>query len=472
MFLTNNIKDIKDIKDISNNIIWFLIITIGFLLTIAIGFLVSNNASELAWVILGCLAIGFWVFYPEKLFCYWLVLFPIADYLIRYPKQQAIITFERVFIVVLSLGILIRLVKNEKIKLKLGWFEISWMLFALYALGDCLLQENFSLSTLRTAVDGFILPLVLFVIIKESLDIKSISKKIFIGLIALSYLILPIGILELLTGIDLLAYPGGEIFFDGRIRPNGAFLSDHSYALISLILGLVLLYWPRVAGINVLGKYRLIWYGAIISAFLSALIPQFRAIMLIMLISLALGRYLISGWRSLITPFAAFLILIIAATPIWLFLSSTRFYQQRIADTANFSSRVVTYKKALEVAQSNPFGVGLGNYENYFNKRWEVKEHPEKLGEIAQSTPHSNFLSVLAELGIIGFILYLIAHLTLIYTAWKTAKFSNHTAGVTVLLLVIVYAGVGFTLTSGYYYDLNLFFFCSLGILLARVEET
>jgi O-antigen ligase len=130
----------------------------------------------------------------------------------------------------------------------------------------------------------------------------------------------------------------------------------------------------------------------------------------------------------------------------------------------------VTYKRALEVAKNNPLGVGLGNYENYFNKHWEIKEQPnkEKLGELAQSTPHSNFLSVLAELGVVGFLFYLIAHLVLFYTAFKIMVTSNRSAGVTVILLVIIYAGVGLTLTSGYYYDLNLFFFCCLGMLLNR----
>lgn len=465
MFLTTNIDN-----PTKKNMNQTLVIIVGLLLTIGASLLVNKGNSEFAWVICACLAISFFAIRPETLFCYWLAFFPIADYLVRYPEQQAIITFARVVVMLLGFGVVARLIKNEKIRLNLGWFEISWALFAFYALADCVLQGNFSLSTLRTAVDSFIVPLILFVIVRYCLDLKKISNKIFIGLVILAYLIFPVGVYELLTGVDLLVYPGGQLLFDGRIRPNGPFLSDHSYALISLILGLTLIYWPKVANIIVPPKYKKLWYGAIISAFLAALIPQFRAVMLVMVVCLALGQYLISGWRTLIKPFAIILLLIIAATPAWLLLSNTSFYQQRIADPANFSSRVKTYKRALEVAQSNPMGVGLGNYENYFNKRWTTEERPEKaqLGEIAQSTPHSNFLSVLAELGIIGFLLYLIAHIALVYVAWKAIRYSGHTSGVAVILLVIAYTGVGFTLTSGYYYDLNLFFFCCLGMLLGR----
>lgn len=473
MFLTLNLNDLTGRKNLNH----FLLVVIGFALVILLNLLISENTSEFAWIICAFLSISFYVLNLETLFCFWLTLFPIAGYLLRYPEQQAFITFERLFIVLFGIGAIFRLTKNKMAKLNLGLFELSWMFFALYALGDCLLQGNFSLSTLKTAVDGFILPLIFFVIVKNSLHIREISEKIFIGLVILAYYILFIGIIELFTGVDLLAYPGGQLLFDGRVRPNGPFLSDHSYALISLILALTLLYWPKVANLTVLGKYKVLWYGAIASAFLAALVPQFRAVMLMMVICLVLGRYLSSTWRSLVIPSIVLIVLVLAGTPIWLFLSDSKFYQQRIADTANFSSRVVTYKKALEVARENPFGVGLGNYENYFNGRWATKEQQEqqakltekgKFGNIVQSTPHSNFLSVLAELGIVGFVLYLITHLILVYTAWRYSKKSNPVAGITVILLIIAYTGVGLTLTSGYYYDLNLFFFCCMGMLLGR----
>ncbi|KAF0230510.1 MAG: hypothetical protein FD167_4795, partial [bacterium] len=338
MFLTN-------INNPKKNINQALIVTFGLLLSIGASFLVSKGSSEFTWVICACLAISFWSMRPESLFCYWLACFPLADYLIRYPAQQAVITFARIVVMLLSFGVVARLIKNEKIRLNLGWFELSWMLFALYALADCLLQNSFSLSTLRTAVDGFILPLILFVIVRHCLDIKKISEEILIGLMILAYLILPVGLYELKTGVDLLAYPGGELFFDGRIRPNGPFLADHSYALISLILGLTLVYWPKIANIVIEGRYKILWCGAVVSAFLSALIPQFRAVMLAMVVCLVLGQCLTSGWRSLIKPFVIVALLLVAGTPIWLALSDTTFYQQRIADTANLSSRIMTYKK-------------------------------------------------------------------------------------------------------------------------------
>lgn len=465
MSLTLDLNNSYHKKNISH----FFIIMLGLIITLILTLLVSKNVGDLALVLSACLGLSFLTLQPEKLLYFWIALFPIADYLIRYPEQQAIITFARVFIVFSSVGAILQITK-QKSKLNIGYFEISWALFAFYALGSCLLQGDFSLSTLRTAVDGFILPLILFLIVGRYLNLSAIKEKIFISLLLLAYCILPIGIYELFRGVDLLIYPGGQLFFDGRIRPNGPFLSDHSYALISLILAFTILYWPKVANITLSNKYKIFWYGGLISAFIASLISQFRAVMLVMIVCLLLGKYLMSGWRSLVMPLAMFVVLGIAATPIWIVLSTSKFYQQRIADTANFSSRVVTYKRALEVAKNNPLGVGLGNYENYFNKHWEIKEQPnkEKLGELAQSTPHSNFLSVLAELGVVGFLFYLIAHLVLFYTAFKIMVTSNRSAGVTVILLVIIYAGVGLTLTSGYYYDLNLFFFCCLGMLLNR----
>lgn len=463
--------NIPTTKKITTQII---IVIIGLILTTLVTVLASNN-TKLALVLSGLFVIIFRLTNPEKLFCFWLAFSPVLDYLLRYPEQQAIITCSRFVVMLLVISVVARLLINKNLKLNFGWFELSWTLFASYALADCLLHGNFSFASLKIAIDGFILPLVFYLIIRYGLHFQEIKENILIALIVLAYLILPVGVYELVTGIDLFAYPGGQLIFDGVIRPNGAFVSDNSYALIALILGITLMYWPTVINIKLVGRYKWLWQGAVISAFLSALIPQFRAVMVAMIVSLLLGRWMLLGWKSLVKPILLSIILILAGIPIWLALSTTQFYQGRIADTANFSSRIMTYKKALEVAKNNPMGVGLGNYENYFNQRWAIKEQPEKekLGQLTQSTPHSNFLSVLAELGILGLILYLVAHIALLKTAWQAARLegSAKTAGVLVILLVFIYAGVGLTLTSGYYYDLNQFFFCCVGVLLVSLQE-
>ncbi len=449
------------------------LVVIGLILTTSVIILADKNTS-LAWIVCGLMVIAFRLTNPEKLFCLWLAFSPITDYFLRYPEQQAVITSTRFVVMLLSINAVARVLINRKIKINFGWFEISWILFAGYALSDCLLHGSFSFSSLKVAIDGFIVPFIFYLIIKYSLYFQEIKEKILIALIFLAYFILPVGIYELFTGIDVFAYPGGQLFFDGVIRPNGVFISDHSYALIALMLGITLIYFPRIINFTFNRRYKLIWRGAIISAFISALIPQFRAVVVAMVICFLLARYLILGWKSLIKPIVLSIILILAGIPIWFQLSKTEFYQSRIADTSNFSSRIMTYKKALEVARNNPMGVGLGNYESYFNQRWEIKEQPEKeeLGQLAQSTPHNNFLSVLAELGILGLILYVLAHISLFKVAWNAAKQEqNKSCGVAVILLLIAYAGVGFTLTSGYYYDLNQVFFCCVGILLASLQK-
>ncbi|MEW6735029.1 MAG: O-antigen ligase family protein [Acidobacteriota bacterium] len=408
----------------------------------------------------------------EALTLYWLGFSPIAAYLLRYPAEKSVLTFDRVIVGVLVCAVVVRLLREPRRLLPFGWFELFWLLFATYALADCLLRGDFSLASLKIAVDAFILPLLLFIVARYGLKITHMQRGIFIILLVLSYCLLPIGVYELLTGADLLRYPGAELYRDGLVRPNGPFLADNSYALISLLIGLALWYWPVVAEIPMTVRLRLFWRLGILCALSAALVPQFRAIALAIIGCLGLGLLLHRGWRTIVKPALAFALLLLACLPIWSVVRATDFYQRRLADPTNAYSRLATYRVALKVAREQwLFGVGLGHYQDYFARHYapaEMPLKPKQFANLPQSTPHNNLLSVLAELGVVGFLPYLLAQLFLLREGWSLLRQSGRrrAAGSAILTLIAAYGGVGLTLTSGYYSDLNLIFFFLLGILL------
>lgn len=439
----------------------------------------STVSDRLVFSLTACAVIALcWWRRPETIALLFFALAPAAGYLLRYPEEQALLTFERAMTFILALAVTARLARDQALSLRVGWLEACWLAFALYALADCVLR-GLAPASLKIAVDAFLLPLIVFTIARQALEGAKTVKALFVALIVIAYALLPIGLYELITGHDLLQFPGSDLTRDGIIRPNGPYLSDNSYALISLIVALALYHWPRLMGEPLTLARRLVWMGAIASALAASATPQFRAVAIAAVASFALSRLLARGWRALIAPALLAMLLAAIALPFFLVVRDSELYRQRLADPTNFYSRLVTYRIALTVARDNwARGVGLGRYESYFAPRYAPKEATTKremrrlqrgMGSLPQSTPHNNYLSVLAELGLPGFTLYTVANLLILIAGWRLRKSSNErerAAGTAVISLHCAYTLVGLTLTTGYYGDLNISHFFLIGLLL------
>ena len=144
----------------------------------------------------------------------------------------------------------------------------------------------------------------------------------------------------------------------------------------------------------------------------------------------------------------------------------------RLTDSRTAFGRFATWQAAGEIALANPvFGVGLGNYGEYFDQTHYYSDEPieEILESRAVDSPHSNVMWIGAELGLVGLALYLTANVCLFLTGWRTFKHAENSrqraAAACAIALVVAYWIPGFTLTSGYYSDLNLYLFFLVGVL-------
>jgi len=85
-------------------------------------------------------------------------------------------------------------------------------------------------------------------------------------------------------------------------------------------------------------------------------------------------------------------------------------------DPYNYA-RLVMWKSAVRIFQSNPFGVGLGGYKYYwFATQSPVEGAFVKYGKYA-TTAHNEFLEVLTGLGAVGLALFLLVLLVPVYLA-------------------------------------------------------
>ena len=81
------------------------------------------------------------------------------------------------------------------------------------------------------------------------------------------------------------------------------------------------------------------------------------------------------------------------------------------------------------------------------------------------NVPHNSLLSVLAEEGIVGFLLYAGAQLYFVRAMWKLRTI-NPLGWRVFLYCVLVYTIYGLDVGMAYYSDLNLFYVFVLGVLM------
>ncbi|HMZ81223.1 MAG TPA: O-antigen ligase family protein, partial [Acidobacteriota bacterium] len=163
-----------------------------------------------------------------------------------------------------------------------------------------------------------------------------------------------------------------------------------------------------------------------------------------------------------------------------LVLSQTSFFQERVANPDNLYTRLATYQAAWIMFEDNWLtGVGLTRYTDeynrtYYNEDDYNRKYPTVHGETPRNSPHNTLLAIWAELGLVAGTLYGLAFLLLLlegYFMSQSSVASVRQAGQLLVTLWIAYWIPGLLLASGYYADLNFYFFALCGLLLGRKRD-
>jgi O-antigen ligase len=174
-----------------------------------------------------------------------------------------------------------------------------------------------------------------------------------------------------------------------------------------------------------------------------------------------------------VAVYAAIALIMVTSLAAWMEIGDSYSFLRRLASPRNFYGRIATWQTAARIALENPLaGVGLTNYSDYFDVIFSDWQHQDVdwVGDIrAIETPHSNFLWIAAELGVTGFAPYLLAHGYLLLMGMGAVKRAGNrqqlVAGGGLLALLAAYTIPGLTLQSGFYWDLNLYYFIMIGLL-------
>lgn len=402
--------------------------------------------------------------WPDALLGVWIAATPWASYVLRWPEERSLVTFDRVVVVAIVAGYLLRARRARGRLPAPSLFELSWAAFTAVALASVVALAGAKGLALRTAVDAFALPLALFYALRVGFDAKRGRVAVFWGAVVLALSLPWVGLYEFAAARDAMVWKGASIFRTGIVRANGPFVTDNSYAIISALVGVFLVWLPGALGLQLDRTGRLLWRGAQASAFVAALVPAFRTIVGAIVAALALPLVLAGRVRALARVALVGALLLVAAIPLLVPLSMTATFRDRIVDPSSAFSRAATYLAALDIISDRPlFGVGLTNYHDYFEAKYGTAWYidVEAVADIgAESYPHNNLLGVWAELGTLGAFFYVLATVALAGAAWRRRS-------IAALALMVVYWIPGMTLQSGIYADLNLYYFAMVAVLLA-----
>jgi O-Antigen ligase len=423
----------------------------------------------------------------EAILISWFAASPVASFFIRFPTDRSIVTFNRAAIAVAILLLLFRRKGDAaQERLTASAFEIAWLLLSVIAFASAITRSNDLTYALRIAVDSFFLPLAVFHLARHHFDGRGRGRQLVVGAIATAFFLFATGLYELLTGANIFQYKGSELVREWELRVNGPFASDSSYAIICLLFAIFLLAAPRLFNIRFDLATRIIYWCAVGASIAAALFPLFRMVAVALVVSLAFfklstARKVREGEKSekSLSPLHLFISsplqwagLALLAIAIWAITFGPYSIERRLTDPRSAYGRLATWESAASLALDNlVIGVGLANYTDAFhakyNFRGEIKL--EVMETRAADSPHSNLLWILAELGFPALALYTVANLSLLLMGYRAARRANNvreqTAAACFIALLIAYWLPGLTLASGYYSDLNMYFFFMLGLL-------
>ncbi|HXG93563.1 MAG TPA: O-antigen ligase family protein [Blastocatellia bacterium] len=443
----------------------------------------------------------------ESILTVWFAATPLASYFIRFPVDKSIVTFDRAAIALAVIVLLLKIKRTDaeaRSCTAISKFEIAWALLSVIALASALVQSNDVTYASRIAIDSFWLPLAAFHLARYHFDARGRAGLIIISAIAVGLFLFATGAYELATGANLFPYKGSELVREGELRVNGPFAADASYSIICLLLAVFLIAAPRAFNARLDRAAQFVLRTAIAAAIAASLFPLFRAVAAALIFCLIVLRIAASrdaqtrrridattneSTDSVIdSPFShtnsavaasarlrvsrSLLAIILLAAAIGFIMFGPYSLERRLTDPRNAYGRLATWEAAAEMALEHPLaGVGLANYHDYFHAKynWHTEAFEAVMFTRAADSPHSNFLWIAADLGLIALALYIAAYLFLFKMGYaalrKAASEQQRPAAACFIALVVAYLIPGLTLASGYYSDLNLYFFFMLGLL-------
>lgn len=440
----------------------------GFVVAV---FILKPELALLAAI--ACLALGFLAIASrafrgksDEIILWWTAIFPLGYYFVSFPREQAVITLDRLVVFLAFFGLFIgnrdNLLHVPKMLRNAGF---AWLLFAVVAGITAVGSPNF-LNAARALFDSFLLPVLLAWCVIAHFDVRRHLPALHAGVCVSSVICALIAAAEIAMSQDLLSVGGPAASYAGIIRPNGPFEANDTLSLVGAVSLFFLLFLRAALGPYLPLKRRILHAVGVTAAVGMALLPLFRSVALTLLLVLVIDLFWERGlsrraWR--IVCILAFVGTIAAAA-----LLTPQIFQDR-SSGENVYGRVAQFKQSVQVFAEKPlWGVGFMNFHEYV--AGEPRFVATYEGVTSVDWPHDNLLEVLTETGIVGFLPYLLAQIFLLAAIWRLRRRAGlgHLAWRLCIYLFLTYWITGLTESSGYG-PLNLWYAFAIAVLYKHV---
>ena len=401
------------------------------------------------------------------------IVWPIGatvGYLIEIPRDHPVITFDRIWIGGLLAFIALngRRVKRTPAT-RMLIFALLWLVIS-YGVRAFATSATIN-GPARNWIDAIVLTAILFVACERyCLAGTDRARRLAAALMVAGGILGAIGIGERVLGFQLATVTGGTVRFDAAIdqtRISGPYPAPEPYALSLIICLAATLYWilSRRRGSNYL--WALLLAGLQLTGIALALFRAgwiAAAVVVVASFAFRPGRI----GRTFAVVGLAGAVALAATTQ----LEQNKTVATRLNNTDNINARLATYKEGVQLLKSAPlFGIGVEQYHPVSQTR-----PPEYVAGIPSVTyPHSSYVGLLAEQGIVGFLPFLVLSLAVwrLVRGLRSFSFRNNEAAL--LTGAVAGAALGYlimslTLTMLPYAPSNLFLAAFLGAASGRLD--
>jgi hypothetical protein len=396
----------------------------------------------------------------------WLALTGIAYPFVNYPTINPLLTFDRIWVMgmlgCVALGYR-TLRPCRETRFLLAAFGFLAVTFGLRAFTT----QAGTNAPIKIWLDAIVVPLVLFTVTLIYARTARDAQRIAGAMMLAGAVLAALGIASLF-GFNAASYYGGQVRLEsdlGTFRLSGPYPAPEPYGLSLIACLAASIYWLRARSE---GK-RLVGSLIVLFQLVAISLTLFRATWIgavfVLIAALGLRRHR-PGRLLLVCGLAAVIAFVAMAE-----LKHTRVYADRVNNTDNIWGRLATYQQGIDIFQTAPlFGIGVDGYHAVA----ELRTPRVYNGVDSVTYPHSSFVGILAEQGLVGFSAFLlvcVAVVRLLRSLFRRARLIEDAtlAGATIGA-AFGYLIMSLTLTMLPYGPSNSFFAVLIGLAAARLD--